>query len=766
MIDYINNLNAKQYEVVKEVEGPVLVLAGAGSGKTRVLTARVAHLVRDLGVDPKQVLAITFTNKAAKEMRDRLSTMIDVEGMWVSTIHSMCVKILRPNIELLGYDSNFSIYDEQDKKRIIKQALKEANASDDADDKDIKSYIDAISMAKTYYLNPRDYFLNGSDSINGNKKLVVFDFYEDYLFRSNALDFDDLLIKTYDLFTNYPKVLLNYAKRFKYIHVDEFQDTNTVQYEIIKQLSSYYGNIFVVGDDDQSIYSWRGSRISNILDFDKEYKGTKIFKLEQNYRSTKSILDTANKVIKNNDERRDKTLWSENSIGEKPKFFVAGDQNMESFYITGEIKKLISYGEDYSSIAILMRVNSLSNKIEKDLIANGIPYRVYGGLKFSERKEVKDIFAYLKLLVNHRDNESLLRIINVPRRGIGESTVDELLKVTSKNGISIYDYLGLKFYENMPVSKQKKLIEFYELISYLSDYAYDHNIAETILEVINKTKYVELLDEKKEEDRDRIENVYSIHADAKQFIEDNGNISLVDYLTINSLSSDVDSINEGNAVTLATIHAVKGLEYDNVFIMGMEDGVIPFFARVPGSSEYQEERRLMYVAITRAKKRLYLTRAIERSRFGWSENNPESPFVEEMEDCLDFVNPWVRNQRGGYVDKRDKQKSFDDYGSKNRGYSSSKEYLKDDTIYSTPSFTRGSSISFKGLNDETKKKTEVKKETRYKVGQIVNHKKYGNGEVIKVVEIGNGVQAVDVAFDDYGIKTLISNMAPMEVIVK
>lgn len=742
MQELLSKLNEEQILPVKETEGPVLVIAGAGSGKTRVLTTRIAYLVKEKGVLPRNVLAITFTNKAANEMKMRLSSIIDNSSeMWVCTIHSMCVKILREDIKRIGvgYNSNFTIYDDADTQKVIKRICSE-QGHDDEFAKKVRWH---ISNAKNKAQSPEEYLKENQETRFIDKICDVYQKYEDTLLKSNSLDFDDLLVKTYQLFKKDRDVLDYYASKFKYIHVDEFQDTNKVQFDIIKLLSSAYGNLFVVGDDDQSIYGWRGAEIKNILDFNCTYKNAKIYKLERNYRSTKRILDLANLIISNNRSRNEKTLWTENDQGARVESFIAGDELDEAMYTAIQIKNMLSRYPQLKAndFAVLMRVNALTRAYEQEFTKYGIPYRVYGGFKFFERKEIKDCLAYLKLLNNPLDDEAILRIINVPKRGIGDKSVNALIEYADKFGLSVFD--AVCDVEKLALTKgaTAKINEFKNLIISLIVDKETKTLFELAESVIDKTGIMLMYDGDSDENVSKRMNIDELKNSIYEFCKANGEVTLADYLSSVTLSSDIDNIAEDDAVTLATIHAVKGLEFRCVFICGLEESIFPISRAAADFDELEEERRLMYVAITRAKERLYLTRAKSRFLYGERSYMTGSRFVKELQPILSPQS--TVEKQTDYVRSASYDRS-DDPGQSTKngtGFSSSyaSEYLK------------------KANENKT---AQVK---QYKTGCQVNHAKFGKGTVITVKGSGENV-IVDVAFPGFGIKSLSAKFAPMEII--
>ena len=694
----INDLNKEQQEAVRKTEGPLLILAGAGSGKTRVLTTKVAYLIENMEVSPYNILAITFTNKAANEMKERLNLLVGEKANYiqVSTFHSFGLKILRENYEVLGYNSNFSIMDSDDTLSIIKKILKDLNL-------DTKIYNPTairhkISGCKNEIISPAEY---DKYAISEFEQVVlkVYKKYEETLKRNNAVDFDDLLILPLKLFKEHPSILEKYQQRFKYILIDEYQDTNEAQYILTKMISAKYRNICCVGDNDQSIYSFRGANYRNILNFEKDYKDATIIKLEQNYRSTSTILDAANSVIKHNKERKDKNLWSNKKEGEKISYFRAFNERDEAFYAIREIKKLINNGIDYENIAILYRTNAQSRIMEEELLKENIPYRVVGSFYFYSRKEIKDLIAYLRLIHNENDNISLTRVINTPKRGIGLKTISNISLKADMNNTSMFEAIT-----------SGKELEFKDLILKLKEISKNltlTELVEKILEVTGLKK--ELEDEKTLESEIRLENLEEFKSITKSFEEKNGVISLEDFLLEISLVSDVNEYKDNkNRISLMTIHSVKGLEFDYVFVIGMEEGIFPHINSLMDNSEIEEERRLCYVAITRAKEKLHLVNARMRTLFGKEQANPSSRFLSEIDSNL------IEKQF-----KDDKEEKI-----------VKKEYFHEEDV-------------------------------NYQVGDFVYHDIFGQG---KVVEVTNTL--ISIAFKHpYGIKKLMKNHKSIKKII-
>lgn len=617
----LEQLNDMQKKAVTCTEGPLLVLAGAGSGKTKVLTTRIAYLINEKNVDPSSILAITFTNKAAKEMKDRVIKLIGNIGysMKISTFHSFGLSILKEHCDLLGYSKNFTIIDSDDSMTLIKKIVKDLNL--DSKIFNPKMIRNKISGAKNELMDPAEYVRFANTDME-EKIVSVYERYQKRLKLNNSFDFDDLLMLPIKLLKENPDVLKQYQEKFKYVMVDEYQDTNQAQYILTKMMSAKYKNICVVGDNDQSIYMFRGANYRNILNFEKDYKNTSVILLEENYRSTKNILDVANSIIKNNKSRKDKTLWTNNDDGLKIKYHRSSNEKDESFYVVGEIKKLLNNGVSLSEIAVLYRANAQSRNIEEVLLRDNIPYKVVGAFYFYNRKEIKDLIAYLKLIYNHNDDNSLTRIINVPKRGIGLKAIENLNTKAMLEEKSLYDSL----------STQKEL-NFKRLIDDLSKKSETMSLTELVDCILNDSKMKEELElEKTIESEVRLENLEEFKSITKSFEESKGIVSLGEFLEEISLVSDVEEYkNNTNVVTLMTIHSAKGLEFDNVFLIGMEEGLFPHANCLNDAEELEEERRLCYVAVTRARKRLWLVNARSRMLYGKESYNMQSRFIDEID---------------------------------------------------------------------------------------------------------------------------------------
>ena len=617
----LDSLNEMQKKAVVKTDGPLLVLAGAGSGKTKVLTTKIAYLIEQMHINPYNILAITFTNKAAREMKDRITNMLGMlaNSIQISTFHSFGLTIVRENAEKLDLKSNFTILDSEDSLTIIKKIMKDLNIN--AESVKPKYVKNQISGAKNELMSPLEYERFAMTEQEKNV-VEIYKVYQKRLLISNSVDFDDLLMMPIMLFRKNPDILERYQERFKYILIDEYQDTNEAQYTLVKMISSKYKNVCVVGDNDQSIYSFRGANYQNILNFEKDYKSAETIMLEENYRSTKNILKVANEVIVNNNKRKDKNLWTENEVGNKVKYYRASDEKDEAIYVTKEIQKLIDEGIPKNEIAVLYRTNAQSRAIEEALLRENIPYKVIGSFYFYNRKEIKDLICYLKLIHNSYDDNSLLRVINVPKRGIGDKTIQNITEKATEKSICLYD----------AIESGKELI-FKNKLEYIKKEAENCSLTDLIDLILNETGMKEeLVKEKTIESEIRLENLEEFKSITKNFEEKYGIISLDEFLDEISLVADVEEHkNDTDVVTLMTIHSAKGLEFDNVFIIGMEEGIFPHFNSFLDANQIEEERRLCYVAITRAKKNLWIINAKRRMIYGKDGCNPPSRFLQEID---------------------------------------------------------------------------------------------------------------------------------------
>ena len=638
MSELIDGLNNKQKEAVMATQGPCLVIAGAGSGKTKVLTHKIAYLMQEEKVLPWNILAITFTNKAANEMKERIETLVGeaAKDIWMGTFHSICVRILRKFIDRIGFDSSFLIFDASDQKTLVKECLKTLNIDDKLFNE--RGVLAEISNAKNALLEPEAYSRKYAGDYRKSKIAEIYALYQKRLKENNAVDFDDIINHTIKVLSENPDVLEYYTEKFKYILVDEYQDTNKAQFTLVTILASKYGNITVVGDNDQGIYSFRGADISNILNFEKDFPGTKIVKLEQNYRCTGNILKAANSVIKHNETKYDKKLWTENGEGTLPQIYQGEDEYDEARFVIEEIRHLKREELDhYSDFAILYRMNSQSRALEDILRREDIPYKIVGGLKFYERKEIKDAISYLRLIANPSDNISLKRIINEPKRGIGKTSLDHIQEIAENQGISMYEVIKHADDFGQPrVYANAK--EFIDTIETLRSQKEEIKISDLLKETLNKTGYTRALEQESTiEAESRIQNLEELVTVAVEFEEEFAENGLSDFLESISLSSDIDNLeDQEDSVTLMTLHSAKGLEFPVVFLVGMEEGIFPGYQSVGEPKELEEERRLFYVGITRAKQHLYLTCAKRRTIFGSTSYNAISRFVKEIpEELLD-----------------------------------------------------------------------------------------------------------------------------------
>lgn len=773
----INDLNKTQLEIAKDTEGAILVTAGAGSGKTRLLTHRICYLIENLNVQPENIIAITFTNKATNEMKERIEKMIpSSKGVWISTFHSMCVKILRNSIDRLeGYTKFFSIYDESDKDKLIKQILKE----NEIDVSDFKSKILwHISNAKNLGLSPSEYGDNCKYEPFKEDILKVYSQYENVLKANNALDFDDLLAKTLYLFKKDPQVLEYYQTKFRYILVDEFQDTNLVQYKLIKMLAGKHGNIFVVGDEDQCIYCWRGANIDNIKNFIRDFNA-KVYKLEQNYRSSKNIIKSANELIKNNKERIDKTLFTENEEGEALDYYKAYDEQDEAEYVARKITELIKNGVNPEEIGILMRISSLSRLFEEKLLNYNIPYRVSGIFKFFERAEIKNILAYLSVLVNDRDNIGLTRIINVPKRGIGDATIDKMMAYSIANDKSLFETILSIRETDLPNAVKLKVLPLSELLSELLEEVDKLSLTEFVKLLIERVGFKEMYAEDTEENEDRKRNIDQMVQSVTTFENLNGISTISEYLESVTLQSNLeDEDDDLPSVNVSTVHASKGLEFDYVFIVGAEENVFPL-ARCGEIEDLEEERRLMYVAITRARKKVYLTRAKSRFLYGNREQTLESRFLKEANLSKgETKERFFNNDFDGGFDRFENYKRWNNnssmgnsfggyggaYGAQNGGnygnnYSSS--FGSYQTKQNSNNFKKTDTKNVESFME--KKLVKDNKYNDYVEGKMVRHPKFGEGVIIKREDIGD-ITFVKVDFGALGVKNLSLSFAPLELI--
>ncbi len=731
-MNYSELLNEEQLKPVMDTQGAVLVLAGAGSGKTRVLTYRIAHLIADEHVDPYNILAITFTNKAANEMKERVQQVTGQYGVWISTFHSMCARILRGDIEALGgYTRNFSIYTETESDRVVSRILKEL-ALDDADLKKSARY--HISFAKNHAYSSDEYAARIKGLPHSEAIAEVFRRYERYLFENNALDFDDLLLKTLVLFKSHPEVLQKYADRFRYIHVDEFQDTNRIQFLLVRMLGSKHGNIFVVGDDDQSIYGWRGAEVGNILDFRKLNPGCKVYKLERNYRSTVNILDIANKVIANNTDRMGKTLWTDGDKGTAVTFRSLYDDRQEADYVIGEILNLRNAGYALKDMAILVRVSSITKTFEDKLNLYNVPFRLIGGMKFYDRAEIKDFLAYLKCVANPRDSESMRRIINVPNRKIGETTVTKFATECARRDMSLPEGLAEVHILGLSSQIENKLAPFAALMQRLNDNR-NMPLGDYADFVNREVGFSEYYNGDEDEGAARLENIANLIQSIKEFAHDNPDAGLEEYLQSVTLISDTDDVLVDDKLTVATVHGVKGLEFDVVFVVGLEEGIFPTLRQDTTPKAIEEERRIMYVAVTRARKRLYLTCAQSRFRFGRRENSLASRFLTEA-GIIPKPQPLPENPRITH--------------SVNSAMGRIGRDIKDLPRSRQPRSAIAPQI-------ERKPSVTDRDLSVFKLGMKVEHSRFGVGEIVDITG-----ENAKIKFKDLGVKMFNMRLAPIK----
>ena len=722
-MELVQNMNENQLKAILKTQGAVMVIAGAGSGKTRVLTNRIAYLIAEKNVLESNILAITFTNKAAKEMKERIYSLVGETSkyIWINTFHSMCVRILRQHIDLLGYNKNFTILDTSEQKIIIKNIVKELNLSEDSYQPN--NILKIISNSKNSMISVNE--MKAQARFGFMKNVAeIYEYYQKYLKKNSVLDFDDLMLKTIVLFEKHPEVLAIYQNKFEYIHVDEYQDTNVIQYKLIKMLSEVHKNICVVGDDDQSIYSWRGACSDNIINFEKDYVDVEVIFLDQNYRSNSTILDAANAVIKNNTDRKDKALWSENKGGDKITVYAATNDKDETDDIAKKILDLKAQGVDYKDIAILYRANYLSRSMENSCMVFGIPYKLIGSLKFLQRQEIRDLLAYMNVIVNKNDEFSLRRIINVPKRGIGASSMAKIDNYAEQYGLSLFE--ALKNIDMIGVSK-KITTNIHLLTQLIEKYSQteQYSIEDLIVGIYKDSGYESMLKESADAYAEsRIENISELVSSAKQFSSMNDN--LIDFISEMSLTSDADDENEDDSVVLSTVHAAKGLEYRVVFIMGLEENLFPSIRDAESSEDernkMEEERRLAYVAITRAKEKLFMSYANRRMQFGSIKNNKRSRFLDEVPNKLMHFES---------------------------GFGATANDSGESQLESVTKFISRLSPKIKIAD---KPKTDVR--TNYVVGDIVVHKKFGEGKVLSIEK-----DSVKVDFEKVGSKILLIEYA-------
>ena len=781
-----DTLNARQKEAVFHTEGPLLLLAGAGSGKTRVITHRIAYLIEEMGVRPWNILAITFTNKAAAEMRTRVD---DIAGfgsdqIWVSTFHSMCVRILRRHSDRLGFDTSFTIYDTDDQKTVMKEVCKKL----EIDTKQMKerTLMGMISKAKDELISPEEFALNAMGDYKQQKVAAVYKEYQDALKKNNAMDFDDLIVKTVELFKNCPEILENYQERFQYICVDEYQDTNTAQFELVRLLASKYRNLCVVGDDDQSIYKFRGANINNILDFEKVFSDAKVIKLEQNYRSTQNILDAANGVIKNNIERKDKALWTNQGEGERLHYRQFDTAFEEAEYIAFDIlKKRRNQDADYGDCAILYRTNAQSRILEERFVREGIPYELVGGTNFYARKEIKDMLAYLKTIDNGKDDLAVKRIINVPKRGIGAATLNKVQEYADEENLSFFDAMCRADQIYTLGKSGVKLAPFVNMIQVFRSKVKVYGLKKLMEDILETTGYIEYLKETEEEDaEDRIDNINELITKIAVYEESHEEPSLSEFLEEVALVADVDKLKEDdNKVLLMTLHSAKGLEFPHVYLAGMEDGIFPSYMTIMDEdpTAIEEERRLAYVGITRAMKDLTLTSARMRMIRGETQYNPVSRFVREIPSHLMDNRPSPAPKKEAVY----KEDSAERLSFKSKPFGMAGQTQDVSFLSSGMGATRSSNMSFAKPKAVVKPKVTALENKPfiakgvtaaglskgmpasqgldYGVGDRVKHIKFGEG-VVKNIESGPRDYQVTIEFDGAGQKVMYAAFAKLKKI--
>ena len=766
--EIINGLNDKQKEAVLATEGPCLVIAGAGSGKTKVLTHKISYLM-STGVKPWNILAITFTNKAANEMKERVEKLVGdaAKDIWMGTFHSICVKILRRYIDRIGFRSDFVIFDTSDQKTLIKECIKAAQA----DDKIFtdRSVLSEISNGKNEMLEPSEYGIKYAGDFRREKIAELYALYQKKLKENNAIDFDDIINFTIKILTENPDVLDYYTDKFRYVLVDEYQDTNKSQFTLVSLLASKYGNVTAVGDNDQGIYSFRGADISNILNFEKDFPGTKIIKLEQNYRCTGNILKTANAVIKHNESKFDKKLWTQNDEGNLPCIYCGEDEYDEASYVVEQIAHLKR--EEYyknSDFSILYRMNAQSRAIEDILRREDIPYKIIGGLKFYERKEIKDIIAYLRLIQNSSDNLSLKRIINEPKRGIGKTSLEKIQEISENSGASMYEIIkNAADYDLNRVYINSR--EFIEQIENLKNKKNELKISDLIKETLKTTGYTKALEQEGSvEAETRIENLEEFLTVAIEFEEESAENTVPEFLEGITLSSDIDGMEESeDTVTLMTLHSAKGLEFPVVFLVGMEEGIFPGYKSIGEPKALEEERRLFYVGITRAKQYLYLTCAKHRTIFGSTSYNLISRFVEEIPDELleGYQEAVTTKSKTNYEDtgyrwSYGKGQSVKTYKVDNNEITTTiaAKTRENEGVYQF----RTAESFLNSIKQKSKESDSVDIE-KYQAGQRIYHKKFGEG-VINYIEKEGEDAKVDITFDKAGHKRLMAKFAGLEII--
>jgi len=798
---YFGQMNDRQFEAVTTVNGPLLVLAGAGSGKTTVLVNRILNLIRfgngynesfcnandyeikcandylsgvintlpedvfDSGaVSPWNILAITFTNKAAGELKERIVAKLGEKGndVWAGTFHSVCGKILRYNAEYIGYTSHFTIYDTDDQRRLMKDIMKQHNI----DEKFVphKSVLSAISSAKDKLISPADYTSAVGNDFRQKTIAQLYSIYQKRLKDADAMDFDDMIVNTVELLDKNPDILEYYTRKFRYVMVDEYQDTNHAQYVLVSLLASGANNLCVVGDDDQSIYRFRGATIENILNFEDEYRGAKTIRLEQNYRSTSNILDAANSVISNNRGRKGKTLWTDKGDGEKITLYTANDEREEARYVADSILESVNSGAQFSDHAVLYRMNAQSNALENVFARSGIAYKVIGGMRFFDRKEIKDVLAYLQLINNNNDDLRLRRIINEPKRSIGDTTVSRAAEIAAQLGCSVFEVIKNADEYAVLARAANKLKSFADMIERLTELSLELPISELFERMLEFTGYLTALENEGEEAIDRVENVKEFASNIAQFELENDEPTLSAFLEEIALVSDLDSMDsDENRVILMTVHAAKGLEFNNVYLVGLEEGIFPGNQSIYGGNEdIEEERRLAYVAITRARKKLTVTNTYMRMMFGCKNRNMPSRFLREIPQSLCESAGVTNSYYGGnsaYARQIESQSYDYDYSGKT--FAQKSALFNSHTGRNTAALAQNSS-HIGGISAKKTSSSDSKK-TVYKPGQLVMHKTFGKGMIISAVSAG-GDTMLEIGFENVGTKKIMANFAKLTIL--
>lgn len=750
-MNLLDGLNERQKEAVLHTEGPLLILAGAGSGKTTVMTRRIAHLVTDMNVYPSSVLAVTFTNNAANEMKERIQKLVGAEeakGMWVGTFHSVCLRILRKDANLIGYENNFVIYDEDDKKKALTELAEAAQI--DTKYTSISAIKSKISALKNKLVSPEEYARMSETDFKEKKIAAVYTGYVKRLKENNALDFDDIILKALELLAEHNDVLDYYRRKFKYVMVDEYQDTNEPQFQLVRLLSSYHKNICVVGDDDQSIYGWRGADITNILNFEKVFENSKVIKLEQNYRSTENIIQSANAVIKHNIKRKDKTLFTERGKGDPVIVCGTHDETEEAVFVCKQIKTLIeTKGFNPSDFAVMYRTNAQSRVIEDTFVKYGIKYNMLGSLRFYERKEIKDIISYLRFIVNDRDSQSLMRVVNIPPRGIGEKSLEKIVQAAEQNDVSPFAImLDAKEYNILSERLCDRLADFCNIFVEASALDGIMNPAELIEYILDKSGYLQWLkDSSDRQKEERIANIHEFVAAAAQYTKDNGeNATLSEFLENMALASDTDDLGK-SGVSLMTIHAAKGCEYPIVFLTGLEQGLFPL--TYDEEAKKEEERRLFYVGITRAKRLLFITYACSRWKFKEREEAKKSEFLNELpKECVKYINPNIND--GQY---RQRQTSYH-FEEKFPPFVQNKQ---------TSDMSRNVIGQYGKAAVTAQQSSKSAAQSKFKVGDRVKHSRYGEGTIKEIKMTGN-VTVLNIHFDDVGMKQFDASLAVLKIL--